>query len=136
VSVALAPKHVGRKGTIVQKPEIFQGDSPRRLVQGAFFGAVVTVVAGFYLGGWTLGSTAHKQVQNAEQATVIRVLAPICADKFKNAADASANLEALNKADSWKRDEMIVKAGWATFPGSEPDRQVADACAKLLAQVK
>jgi hypothetical protein len=31
---------------------------------------------------------------------------------------------------------MIVKAGWATFPGSEPDRQVADACAKLLAQVK
>ena len=87
-------------------------------------------------GGWTLGSTAQKQVSAAEQASVIRVLAPICADKFKNATDAGANLEALNKANSWKRDDMIVKAGWATFPGSEPDRQVADACAKLLAQVK
>ena len=120
----------------MQTPQIFQGDSPRRLVQGAFAGALATVVCGFYLGGWTLGSTAQKQVSAAEQASVVRVLAPICADKFKNAADASANLEALNKADSWKRDDMIVKAGWATFPGSEPDRQVADACAKLLAQVK
>ena len=120
----------------MQTPEIFQGDSPRRLVQGAFFGAVVTVVCGFYLGGWTLGSNVQKQVSVAEQASVIRVLAPICADKFKNSADAVANFEALNKADSWKRDDMIVKAGWATFPGSEPDRQVADACAKLLAQVK
>ena len=120
----------------MQTPEIFQGDSPRRLVQGAFFGALVTVVCGFYLGGWTLGSTAQKQVSIAEQATLVRVLAPICADKFKNAANASANLEELNKTDSWRRDDMIVKAGWATFPGSEPDRQVADACAKLLAQVK
>ena len=120
----------------MQTPQIFQGDSPRRLVQGAFFGALVTVVCGFYLGGWTLGSNVQRQVQNAEQASIVRVLAPICADKFKNSADATANLEALNKADSWKRDDMIVKAGWATFPGSEPDRQVADACAKLLAQVK
>jgi hypothetical protein len=120
----------------VQTPEIFQGDSPRRLIQGAFAGALVTVVCGFYLGGWTLGSNVQKQVQSAEQASIVRVLAPICADKFKNATNAGANLEELNKADSWKRDDMIVKAGWATFPGSEPDRQVADACAKLLAQVK
>ena len=120
----------------MQTPEIFQGDSPRRLVQGAFFGALVAVVGGFYLGGWTLGSTAQKQVSAAEQASVIRVLAPICADKFKNAANASANLQALNKAESWKRDEMIEKAGWTKFPGSEPDRKVAEACAGLLSQVK
>ena len=120
----------------MQTPAIFQGDSPTRLLQGAFAGALATVVCGFYLGGWTLGSTAQKQVSAAEQAGIVRVLAPICADKFKNSADAGANLEALKSADSWKRDEMIVKAGWATFPGSEPDRQVADACAKLLAQVK
>lgn len=115
---------------------MLQGDSPARLIQGAIAGAIVTMVAGFYLGGWTLGSTAHKQVTTAEQASVVRVLAPICADKFKRSADAAANLQALNKEDSWKRDEMIVKAGWATFPGSEPDRQVAEACAKLLSEVK
>jgi hypothetical protein len=97
---------------------------------------VATLVIGFYWGGWTLGSTAAKQVKNAEQASIVRVLAPICADKFQRSADASANLETLKKADSWKRDEIIEKAGWTTFPGSEPDRNVAEACANLLSQVK
>jgi hypothetical protein len=64
------------------------------------------------------------------------VLAPICADKFQRSADASTNLQALKTADSWKRDEIIEKAGWTTFPGSEPDRKVAEACANLLSQAK
>jgi len=93
-------------------------------------------VLGFGLGGWTTASTAQKQVENAQQASVVRVLAPICADRFQRSADASANLEALNKTDSWKRDEMIEKAGWTKFPGSEPERNVAEACAKLLSEVK
>ena len=120
----------------MQLPQILQGDSLTRLLQGAAAGAIATLVVGFYWGGWTLASTAAERIANAEQASVVRVLAPICADKFKRSADAGANLKALNEADSWKRDEMIVKAGWATFPGSEPDRHVAEACAKLLSQVK
>ena len=47
-----------------------------------------------------------------------------------------ANLKALNGEDSWKRYELIEKAGWTKFPGSEPDRGVANACAALLTQVK
>ena len=113
-------------------PSMFQGDSPTRLIQGAFAGVVATIVLGFYWGGWTLASTVEKQVQTAEQASVVRVLAPICADRFKRSADVTVNLAALNKTDSWKRNEVIEKAGWATFPGSEPDRNVADACANLL----
>jgi hypothetical protein len=120
----------------MQLPAILQGESLTRLAQGAAAGVVATLVVGFYWGGWTLASTAQTQVKNAEQAGIVRVLAPICADKFRRSADAGANLKALNEADSWKRDEMIVKAGWATFPGSEPDRHVAEACAKLLSQVK
>lgn len=120
----------------MQIPSILQGESLTRLLQGAAAGAVATLVIGFYWGGWTLGSTAAKQVKNAEQASIVRVLAPICADKFQRSADASANLETLKKADSWKRDEIIEKAGWTTFPGSEPDRNVAEACANLLSQVK
>lgn len=120
----------------MQLPSILQGESLTRLLQGAAAGAAATIVIGFYWGGWTLGSSVEKQVKNAEQASVVRVLAPICADKFQRSVDAGANLEALKKADSWKRDEIIQKAGWATFPGSEPDRQVAEACANLLSQVK
>lgn len=120
----------------MQLPQMLQGDSLKRLIQGAVVGAIATIIVGFNWGGWTLGSTAAKQAADAEQAAVVRVLAPICADKFQRSADVGANLAALKKADSWKRDEMIEKAGWTTFPGSEPDRQVAEACANLLSQTK
>ena len=118
----------------MELPSILQGESLTRLLQGTAAGAVATIVIGFYWGGWTLGSTAEKQVKDAERASIVRVLAPICADKFQKSADAGANLLALKTADSWKRDEIIEKAGWTTFPGSEPDRRVAEACAKLLSQ--
>jgi hypothetical protein len=111
-------------------------DSAPDLIKGAIVGAIATLFVGFYWAGWTLGSTAQKQVKEAEQAGIVRVLAPICVDKFQRAADAGSNLEALKKADSWKRDEMIEKAGWTKFPGSEPDRKVAEACATMLSQVK
>ena len=120
----------------MQLPEILQGASLTRLLQGCAAGAAATLVIGFGWGGWTTASTTQKQVDSAKQASVVRVLAPICADRFQRSADASANLKALNSADSWKRDEIIEKAGWTKFPGSEPDRQVAEACAKLLSEVK
>jgi|SRR5690348_8033292 hypothetical protein len=124
------------KGTTMQLPSILRGESLTRLLQGAAVGAVATMIIGFNWGGWTLGSTAEKQVKDAEQASIVRVLAPICADKFQHSADAGTNLEALKKTDSWNRDVLIEKAGWATFPGSEPDRHVAEACANLLSQTK
>jgi hypothetical protein len=120
----------------MQLPPILQGESLSRLIQGAVAGAAVTMVVGFNWAGWSLASTTAKQVAAAEQASVVRVLAPICADKFQRAADASANLKALNSADSWKRNEMIEKAGWTTFPGSESERGVADACLTLINEVK
>jgi hypothetical protein len=120
----------------MQLPPILQGEALKRLLQGAAVGTAATIIIGFQWGGWTLGSTAVKQVKDAEQAGIVRVLAPICADKFQRSADATINLDALNKADSWKRNEIVEKAGWTTFPGSEPDRAVADACVKLLNPAK
>ncbi len=62
------------------------------------------------------------------------VLAPVCADKFRPAADdASANMAELKKVSSWMQDSYIEKGGWATFPGmTSPERGVAQACATLL----
>ena len=120
----------------MELPQMFQGDLLTRLAQGAATGAALTAIIGFNWGGWMLGSTAQTQIRNAEQASVVRVLAPICADRFTRSADAAANLKALNGEDSWKRHELIEKAGWTKFPGSEPDRGVANACATLLTQVK
>ena len=106
------------------------------LSKGAVAGAAIAMIIGFQWGGWLLGSTAANQTKDAEQASIVRVLAPICVDRFQHAADAGANLAQLQKADSWNRDEIITKAGWTTFPGSTPDRQVAQACANLLSPAK
>ncbi len=120
----------------MQLPPMLQGDSLTRLLQGAAVGAGATMIIGFQWGGWLTGSTAANQTREAEQAAIVRVLAPICVDRFQHAADASANLAQLQKAESWTRDEIITKAGWTTFPGSTPDRQVAQACADLLSPPK
>ena len=41
----LAPKQVGRKGHTMQVPSILQGESLKRLLQGAAVGAVATIFA-------------------------------------------------------------------------------------------
>ena len=65
---------------------------------------------------------------------MVTALAPICADKFERAAKADNDLVVkLNAVSYWQRDEYLMKAGWATFPGGvDPDRGVANACASLL----
>jgi hypothetical protein len=121
------------KGNAMKLPPILQAESRNRLLQGVAIGAIATMVIGFTWGGWVSGGTAHKMAsESADQATVA-ALAPICADKFQRDAEAKTTLAALKATDSWQRDTFIVKGGWATFPGdSEPNRNVADACAKLL----
>src|SRR3981189_465148 len=114
----------------MEMPSILQGDSLTRLLQGAFAGFVATVVIGFGWGGGTLGSTAKQMAEKNASAAVVAVLAPMCVDKFRQGADASANMVELKKVSSWMQDSYIEKGGWATFPGNgSPDRRVAQTTA-------
>ena len=80
-----------------------------------------------------LGGTAKQMADKNASAAVVAILAPMCADKFRQGADASANMAELKKVSSWMQDSYIEKGGWATFPGNgSPDRSVAQACATLL----
>ena len=117
-------------------PPILQGDSLVRLVQGAVAGAVITMVLGFGWSGWMLQSKAQKMADQSATSAVFAVLAPICVDKFQRATNSKASLVALKATDSWKQDTFVVDGGWATFPGNEPNRSVAEACAKLLSDLK
>ena len=56
MSVALAPKLVERKEIIMQVPSMLQGESLKRLLQGAAAGAVVTIFVGF----WWLVARQHR----------------------------------------------------------------------------
>ena len=110
------------------------GDSPKRLFQGLAVGVIGTLIIGFGWGGWNLGGTVDQKVETASRTSMVTALAPICADKFERAAKADNDLVVkLAAVDSWMRDDHLMKAGWATFPGrAEPDRDVASACATLL----
>jgi alpha/beta superfamily hydrolase len=99
-------------------------------------GAIALAIVGFTWGGWVTGSKAETAASQRATAAVVAVLAPVCAEKFKLASDASANLVELKKVDSWSQGEFIEKGGWAKIAGSNPPEQVtavAKACALLLA---
>jgi hypothetical protein len=49
----------------MQVPSILQGESLKRLLQGAAIGAVATIDVGFSWGGWSLGSTADRMAKRA-----------------------------------------------------------------------
>jgi hypothetical protein len=121
----------------MQLRQILQAESLKRLLQGAFVGFLATVIIGFNWGGWTLESTARQMAETSANSAVVAVLAPMCADRFRQARDVSLNLAELKKADAWMQDSYIEKGGWATFPGvTLPEHGVAQACADLLIALK
>jgi hypothetical protein len=116
----------------MEVPSILQGESLKRLLQGAAVGAVATIFVGFFWGGWSLGSTADKMANERSELAVVAALAPICADKFRALPDADAKKVALSKVDSWKRRDEFPK-DFVTLPGqSYPSSGLVDACYTLL----
>ena len=116
----------------MQIPSMLQGESLKRLMQGAAVGAVATITVGFSWGGWSLGSTADKMARERSDLAVVTALAPVCADKFRALPDAEAKTVALSKADSWRRADEFPKE-FVTLPGeSYPSSALANACSTLL----
>jgi hypothetical protein len=116
----------------MQLPSILQGESLKRLLQGAVAGAVATMVVGFYWGGWSLGSTADKMAKERSELAVVAALAPECVDKFRAMPDAEAKQAALSKVAPWKRRDEFPKE-LVTLPGeSYPSSALVDACYTLL----
>ena len=70
---------------------------------GAAAGAIALAIVGFNWGGWVTGGTAETIAKNRAATAVVAVLAPICVEKFRQAAGASANLAEMKKAGSLKK---------------------------------
>jgi hypothetical protein len=121
----------------MQWPEMLQGASLTRLMQGALAGSLATVLIGFNWGGWTLESTARQAAAQKATAALVTILGPMCAEKFRHETDATVNMTELKKVSTWMQDSYIQRGGWATFPGmAAPDLAVAQECAKLLTAVQ
>ena len=116
----------------MQLPSMLQGESLKRLLQGAAAGAVATMFVGFYWAGWSLGSTADKMAKERSDLAVVTALAPVCADKFRALPDAQAKQVALSKINSWRRRDEFPKE-LVTLPGETyPNSALVDACYALL----
>ena len=115
----------------------YQGESLKRLLQGAAVGVAATLAIGFGWGGWMLGSSAKTLAESTASSAVVAAIAPICVDQFQRGADAAVNLTALKKTDSWQQAAYVEKGGWAVMPGSKAaDSGVPQACAALLNSLK
>ena len=115
----------------------YQGESLKRLLQGAALGAFATLGIGFSWGGFMLGSTAKTLADSTANRAVVAAIAPICVDQFQYSADAANNLTALKKTDSWQQAAYVEKGGLAVMPGSKAaDSAVSQACAAILSAAK
>ena len=115
----------------------YQGESLKRLLQGAAVGVAATLVIGFGWGGWMLGSSAKTLAESTASSAVVAAIAPICVDQFQRGADAAVNLTALKKTDSWQQAAYVEKGGWTVMPGSKATGSgVPQACAALLNSLK
>ena len=118
----------------MQLPNIIQGDSLTRLLQGAFAGVVATLVIGFTWGGWVTGGTANKMTSDAVEATQVALYSPVCVERYMAKATPEQRA-AFAKENDWNRDTVIEKTGFATPPGSSsPNDAVADKCAATLSR--
>ena len=105
------------------------------LVWGAIGGAIVLAIIGFAWGGWVTGGTAQEMAKKMADEAVVDRLAPICVAQFQKDPNKEERLKELKKLDSWKRGDYVKKQGWATILGEkEPDREVADECARRLVE--
>ena len=97
---------------------------------------ILTMIVGFNWGGWVTGGTARRMAEVEAKAAVVERLALICLDQFDQDPEKAQKLTEFIETKAYQQDDYVRDQGWATMFGDEkPDRNVADACAKLIALI-
>ena len=101
---------------------------------GAVGGAILTLIVGFYWGGWQTTSSANRMANEQSAAKVIAALAPFCVDRFLKSADAAQSAGLLKFTTNYDRGSFLEKGGYTSLPGSTATNwAVGRACGDLLA---
>src|SRR3954471_18677241 len=77
---------------------------------GAIGGAIAAMVIGFVWGGWVTGGTSEKAATAAGRTAVVQAFVPVCVTKAEQQPDQIIALK--NENNSYKRSDMVFKAGW------------------------
>jgi hypothetical protein len=104
---------------------------------GAACVAAVLLIGGSWWPGWQLDSTAMASVQDGKKDALVKVLAPVCANRFKSQPNFDVQMAAFKEVKSWERDQYLVDNNWVVSSDLSSDVKMAvgDACAELLADI-
>jgi hypothetical protein len=98
---------------------------------------VATLIVGFTWGGWVTSGTAAQMSATAADNAEAKLAAAYCVTAFETAPNASTQLAALKKTDSWQRSDFIDKGGWDKLPGEKQAiTGAADLCVTKLMSAK
>lgn len=98
---------------------------------------ILTIVVGFWAGGWTTGGTAQKMARDAADEARAELVANACIKNFTNGSDFQSRLTAFKTVDAWKRADVLEEKGWVTLAGmGKPLAAAAKLCADELAKIE
>ena len=64
---------------------------------------------------------------------VVASMVPVCLDMARSDPARADKMETIRAASTYQRRDALMKAGWATMPGTDaPDRDIAQACLASL----
>jgi hypothetical protein len=105
----------------------------KTVLWSAIGGAMVWWIVLGFVWGWMPPGSAEQQAEARAEAALFDVLVPLCVAQFQQDAERATKLAALQKTNSWQRDDFVIKQGWATIPGDEePTTKVAEGCAQRI----
>ena len=107
--------------------------SPPQMFWSAAIAIVVWSGIGFSWFGTGFGWKTQSAVAQMTSSAVKEQLASICVAQARGAPGAEAALKEFSALQSWKQNQFIEEAKWATMPGSESSQSgVAELCATKL----
>jgi hypothetical protein len=98
---------------------------------------IATIIIGFAWGGWVTQAGAATRADAAVQHARADLAASFCVARFMGAPDARSRLSTLKQTDTWQREDVVARGGWASLPGTTtPAPGVADLCAQRLVSMQ
>ena len=102
-------------------------------VWGGVAGAVAMAIVGFSQLGWKTESSANQLAQVRSETAVVSALVPFCVANAQRDPDGGKLTKLLAEQSQYSRNDLVMKAGWATLNGAEhADNALARACSEKL----
>lgn len=102
---------------------------------GGVAGVCAVWLVGFGAAGWMTSKEAKQMAESMSRDSVVSAMVPVCVEKAERDPNAAQTLEKMKTVGNYERIQILMKAGWATMPGTqEPERSVANDCVEHLAK--